>query len=336
MFFGGGADNYDLSRETGQWVSEALPRGKYDVIPVQVTPEHAWQVPLGSLPRQGEVSRATAMLMSAVPALPIPQALPRLLSREPEVFFTVLRGKGGDDGSIQQLADMAGAGAVGPSAAMCLTTSDKAMCAQAIEKLALAPFTMTVPAMRPAAEAAVEVASNFNTAVFIKPRVAEGSVGVRRVEMATELPEAIAAAQAYGDAIVQEARPGVELAVTVYQDEDGSVRVLPPTEIQPTKASFFDSLAKRRPGRVRLATREAQDTVTRRVTQLAREVYELLGSRGALTIDMMADGNAIDVLEVNTIPVASAHTPLIHQLRAGGVAPTTFVDSLVRDALARH
>lgn len=336
MFFGGRQDNYDLSLETGRWVSEYAPRGQYDVIPIHVTPDLRWQVPLGNLPRQGGVSRVLEMLMATVPALPIAQALPRLLTREPEVFFTVLRGRGGDDGSIQQLAETVGAAAVGPSAAICLTTSDKKAGAQAIEQLALAPFTTTVAQSRPAMEAAVEVAADFHSAVFIKPAVAEGSSGVRRVEMATELPGAIAAAQEHGDVLVQEARPGKEITVTVYQDQLGNIHVLPPTIIHNLKAPFFDSLAKRRPGRVKLVTGDEQDAVIRRAAHLAREVYELLGGQGVLTIDMIAHGNNIDVLEVNTVPVASAQTPLTHQLRAAGVHPTTFVDSLVRGALTRR
>lgn len=334
VFFGGSQDNYDLSLETGRWVSQHLPRKKFEVIPVHVTHSGDWQVPLGSLPESGPTERVLDMFQTAIPSLPTAKALPRLLSREPDVFFTVVRGKGGDDGSMQTLAETVGTRAVGPSAAVCLTTSNKKTCAVALEPLALAPFGVTIPQSLPAAEAAVRVASDFETAVFIKPVTAEGSTGIRRIERAVELPEAIAVAQAHGDVLVQEARSGQELSVTVFRDDEGKVRVLPPTGITSHKTAFFDSLAKRKPGRVQFHSLDPSETLAKRATDLGKDIYTMLHARGMLTIDMIAHGDALDVLEVNTVPVSGEASPLFHQLKAAGVHPSVFVDSLVSQALA--
>ncbi|MEK7556494.1 MAG: hypothetical protein AAB538_00785, partial [Patescibacteria group bacterium] len=89
VFFGGEANTRDLSLETGRAVSTYMPRSQYDVIPVHVNEQGEWQVPLGSLPASGSAERAMEMLQAAVPALSPAQALPRLLSREPDAFFTL-------------------------------------------------------------------------------------------------------------------------------------------------------------------------------------------------------------------------------------------------------
>lgn len=334
VFYGGGQDNRDLSYATGTWVCEHLPRSRYDVIPVHVTADARWQVPLGSLPRQGGVNRVMEMLAGAVPILPRARALPRLLDREPDVLMTLVRGAGGDDGAIQGLANTVGVAAVGPTPAVCVTTADKQACARAIETIALSPFAIPVAQTTPTAEAMEAVLEQLPPPFFVKPRATEGSVGVSRIENEGQLAAALATARVQGDALVQETPDGRELSITVYDDEEGRIHVLPPTLIHPLRAKFFDSLAKRRAGRVKLMS-GGNDATVQAAAEIARAVYEQLQARGALQIDMLAHNDGIDVLEVNTVPVASAHTPLIHQLNEAGVTPTQFVDGLVRRALER-
>lgn len=334
VFYGGGQDNRDLSYATGQWVCEHLPRSQYEVIPVHVTADERWQVPLGSLPASGSVGRVMEMLAGAVPIMARARALPRLLDRGPDVLMTLVRGAGGDDGSIQGLANTVGVAAVGPTPAVCVTTADKQACARAIETIALSPFAIPVAHTLSAAEASEVVLEQLPPPFFVKPRATEGSVGVSRVESAPELASALVAARTRGDVLVQEAPSGVELSVTVYEDEHGRLHVLPPTVVHPLRAKFFDALAKRRAGRVKLVSGNPSDAIVQQAAEIARAVYQQLQARGALQIDMIAHAGGIDVLEVNTVPVASAHTPLLAQLSEAKVSPTQFVDGLVRRALA--
>lgn len=333
VFYGGAQENRDLSYASGQWVCEHLPRSQYDVIPVHVTADGRWQVPLGSLPGQGGVARVMDMLTGAVPMLPRARALPRLLDREPDVLMTLLRGEGGDDGSMQTLANTVGIAAVGPAPAVCVTTADKQACARAVEMIALSPFAIPVAQAMPTPEAVEIIREQLPPPLFVKPRATEGSTGVSRVESVDDLAQALRSAQRWGDALVQEAPAGQEISVTVYEDETGRVHVLPPTAVQLTRAKFFDSLAKRREGRVKLTSGEARDGVMQQAVEAARAIYQQLSARGVLQIDMLAHADGVDVLEVNTVLVASAHTPLLTQLAAANVTPAHFVDGLVRRAL---
>lgn len=335
VFFGGEMDNRDLSLETGRWIFEHIPRTQYEVIPVHVTPEGTWQVPLGSLPSSGPVQRAVDMLEAAVPALPRAQALPRLLNREADLFFTVLRGAGGDDGTIQTLAETVGVAAVGSPPLTCITAGNKQACARAIEAVALSPLSITVPRGASATEAAEQLRSTFLGPVFIKPAIAEGSSGITRLETAHNITEPLSAAQRQGDVVVQAALPGRELSVTVYEDEAGDPRVLPPTFVQPIKATFFDLLAKRRAGRARLSTVDPKEGISRQAMQTALDIYEALACQGVVSVDMIAREDGLDVLEVNTVPTITSQMPLVHQLEAAGIHPGQFVDSVVKNALQR-
>lgn len=331
VFFGGSADNQDLSVETGRWMFEHMPRTTYEVVPVHVTDEGAWQVPLGSLPGSGDALRAVDMLQAAVPALPPAQALPRLLERGVDIVFPVLRGAGGDDGGLAAVAEMMGLSTVGSPPATCVITADKHACAQAIEAMALSPLSLTIRQHDIPEEAAASAQRFFSGPVFVKPNATEGSLGVHLAEHEDELIAAIRQAQRHGNSLVQQARAGEEVTVTVYTDEEGHRRVLPATVVTPLKAKFFDALAKRRGGRVALSTGDLHQA-----RQLALDIYEHLRCQGVVSVDMIvAEGGGIDVLEVNTIPAAGPHLPLPHQLRAAGQTASQFLDSVIRGSLER-
>ena len=122
------------------------------------------------------------------------------------------------------------------------------------------------------------------------------------------------------------------MAITLFPDQQGSLATLPTTLVVHNRAPFYDYLAKRRPGRVNLSetTGTAHDgPLVQEAEDIAREVYEELGCHGAVTIDVVADDNTIDVLDVNTIPMFTQATPLIGQLKAGRMAPASFLDTLI-------
>lgn len=334
VFLGGESANRDLSYSTGVWLAGSLPRETYDVTPVHITAEGDWQVPLGTLPRQGEVAGVMEKLFEAVPALSPAKALERLFTREADALWSVVRGRGGDDGSITQLGATLNIPAISSPAETCAITGNKQICAWAIRNIAFGPVSVTVAQNEGAAEVAESLRNQLTAPLFVKPVAQEGSIGVQRVDTLGDLGDAISAAQRHGDVLVQEALAGTEVSVTVYEDTSG-VHTLPPTAILPTRAPFFDSLAKRRAGRVEmkmldsLESQEAQE-----VQAVARDIFESLHCHGIVTIDMVIRDDGIEVLEVNTVPTMNAYSPLYHQIRSAGVHPTRLLDGIVRRAIA--
>lgn len=333
VFFGGQSPTHDLSLATGHWACQYIPRARYHVTPVHITPEGHWQVPLGSLPQQGPVDRMMNMLFASVRALPPTQALERLLRKPVAAFFTLLRGAGGDDGSLQSLASALHIPAVGSPAATCQQTSHKQLCASRVADIVTSPFSLHFTHAQPVAAMAEEVADTLQAPFFVKPAQQEGSSGVIRVATADELPAALEQSPAR-DVVVQEQSPGHEFTITLLEDERGRLIALPPTTIVPKVATFYDELAKRRAGRVTLHTAAAQDDpVLRAAETIARDVYHHLGCRGHASFDMVGSDDGIDLLEVNTVPTVTDTTPLKYQLQAAGLHPSTMLDSLIRRSL---
>lgn len=335
IFFGGRSGNHDLSQATGHWVCQYLPREKYQVTPVHITPDGLWQVPLGSLPQTGDVQRTIEMLLQAVPAVSPTQGLQRLTHQPLAALFTVVRGAGGDDGSLHGLGQFLTTPVIGSPQRTCATTSDKHATSLATEEITLTPHLRRWRHHVPMADMISDIRQEFTPPLFIKPAHEEGSLGVSHVHNVDSLHTALQEARAQGgDVIVQEHAPGQEISLTLVEDQHGKVRALPPTLIVPQQAPFYDALAKRRPGRVKLHTPDdANNPVLAEAEMIAHDVWEALGCQGIAQMDFIAGDDGLQLLEVNTVPTASATTPLIHQLRAASLHPTAMLDNLVHRAL---
>lgn len=335
VFYGGPTSNFDLSSETGQWVCEYIPRAKYDVTPVEVTADGHWKVPLGNLPRSGSVKRAMEMLSQAIQPLAPSKALERLLDRPVDSLVTVVRGQGGDDGSLHSLGHALHIPVAGSPQNACQQTSNKHIFAQAVADITNTPYTRKFRKKSSSEEIIEEIREQFMPPFFVKPATQEGSFGIEYVESLDQLASAVHRARDNDDdLLLQEKLTGTEFSVTAYEDEQGKIHVLPTTVVVPQKTAFYDHMAKRRPGRVALHTPRTQDNaVLREAEIIARDIYEELGCSGLVTIDMMAHDTGIDTIEVNTIPTFTEMTPLKHQFKASGIHPTRVFDGIIRQSL---
>ncbi len=334
VFFGGTSDSRDLSEQSGYWVCQYIPRSQYRVTPVHVTSDGLWQVPLGSLPQTGSVARMVDMLFQTVPVLPATSGIERLLRQPVDAMMTVIRGAGGDDGTLHGLGRVLGIPVVGSSVHTCQQTSDKYACMQRLEDLASVPYTRRFPRSTPAEAIAETARGRFVPPVFIKPATEEGSVGVEVVRSPDELTAAVSRARSYGDVLIQERLPGTEVSVSMLDDEQGRLHVLPPMVIVPQKTSFYDHLSKRRGGRVALHTLQSSDNhLLAELQGIAEDVYRELNCRGLISVDCVVGDDATHVLEVNTVPTFTEFTPLKKQLEAAGMHPSALLDRLIRRSL---
>lgn len=333
VFFGGTPSNYDLSRQTGQWVCQYIPRAQYRVVPVHVTPHGQWQVPLGTLPTQGDMQRMLDRLFEAVPAMSPAQGMQRLLRHPVATLMTVLRGKGGDDGSLHHLGQSLHIPVMGSPAATCARTSDKYLLYRSLESVVATPYTRAYKQTAPLDEVMRELRADIPAPLFIKPLREEGSHGVQRAQTHDDAYTALQQSPPPTDVVIQEAAAGTEISVTLVENDRGKVQVLPPTIIQPTKAIFYDASAKQRAGYVNLHTTTDVTPDIEEAIAAARDIYDALGCRGYAAIDMIMSPDGPVVLEVNTIPTSSPYTPFIHQLRQAELAPTTLLDHWLKRTL---
>jgi D-alanine-D-alanine ligase-like ATP-grasp enzyme len=169
--------------------------------------------------------------------------------------------------------------------------------------------------------------------LFVKPAQQEASVGVREVVGLDQLSGALQEAKRFGDILVQRAA-GQEITLTLFDDARGRLTALPVTTVVPKRASYFDDLAKRRPGRVALHTGTDARPLLLEAEVLSRDVYQEIGARGLVSFDLVGnEAEGLQLLDVNTVPTLTALTPLAAQLRAARVHPGALYDELIRRSL---
>ena len=334
VFYGGTEGNRDLSTENGRWICQYVPRAKFDVTPVEVMADGTWKVPLGNLPRSGPVHKTMHLLSDAVRALSPRQALERLLYRPVHGLMTLLRGKGGDDGALHSLATMLEVPLIGSSQRACALASDKFLFAQAVDPIVTTPYLEPLWPNKSDEEAFEQLRERFLPPFFMKSAQEEGSNGIHYVESIDHLANVMAQIPR-AHMLAQERAVGTEFSMTILEDDKGKLITLPPTVVKLKKAPFYDHMAKRRSGRVSLHTRDMDDNpVIAEAEDIARDVYRQLGCKGIVTMDMIADGSLVQMLEVNTIPTLSRATPLAHQLKSSGFHPTRMLDTLISRSLS--
>ncbi len=331
VFYGGDAEHANSSRESGAWICRYIPKSEYDVTPVAVTPDGLWKVPLGSLPKIGNSKRAMDMLAEATPAQDPTQAFDRLLNRPIDSIITVLRGRGGDDGSMHSFGELMHLPVTGSNAHASKLAHNKHHFAHAISDIAPTPYSQVIKKQTPKYDIGTTLRSFFTIPFFIKPVHGAGSHDVMHVRSQQDLEQAIQHIhESLDDSLIQEQRNGDEISITVYRTKNGNITSLPASIVTPRNSSFFNYDTKQT-GHDNLFyhNHDEYSSIIRQAETIARDVYESLGCNGIATVDMIADNGAVDVLELNTIPTFTSGTPIIHQLRHAGMHPEVFLKNLL-------
>src|SRR6185436_18047052 len=178
LLFGGRSGEHEVSLRSGASVAEALS-ARHHVLPVLVDKAGRWRLQDGPAPQP---SGGTDVFLA-----PTPEDLGRLRRTadgsevaRPDVYFPVLHGTFGEDGTVQGLFELAavpyvGAGVVASAAAMDKELM-KALFARA--ELPQGPYAVV---RGPSDADAARLVGQLGLPLFVKPANLGSSVGVSKV-----------------------------------------------------------------------------------------------------------------------------------------------------------
>jgi D-alanine-D-alanine ligase len=182
----------------------------------------------------------------------------------------------------------------------------------------------------------------------VKPMRGGSAMGVSRVDSQDELAEALFDALSYDDEVlIEEWISGVELAVTVISTGD-EVRALAPVEIVPLeKESFFSTQVRfdglwqsycppRPESLVPGGSEAAAEAALAQITEAALEVYRAFGCRDLSRVDIIWDGKAPRVLEMNVSPGMGEGSLVPLACSAAGLPLASVLEQLLAAAVARQ
>jgi D-alanine-D-alanine ligase len=266
----------------------------------------------------------------------------RLRESGAEVAFVALHGRGGEDGTVQEMLEILGLPYTGSGVLACMRCMDKVLTKHLLVGEGLPTpefFAFSEIAFRElgAAEALPAIEERLGFPIVVKPAAQGSALGIKFAASAADVPGALVAAFSYDNRVLLERHVrGRELAVSLLE-QDGRVEALPVVEARPLKEYFFDFEARYEIGKTDyVCPAELGEELTAQAQQLAIDVYRLLGCFGFARVDMiLAEDSGLHVLEAQAIPGLTETSLLPQAAEAGGVSFERLVELMIEQAFQR-
>jgi D-alanine-D-alanine ligase len=347
LLFGGRSVEHEVSLVSAASILGALDPSRYEVTLVAVDVDGRWHLGDPALPP------TLATLKSAVHGdevdLPVAPGQHTLIpvgenagkgGHTLDVVIPVIHGRGGEDGSLQGLLELAGIPYVGSGVLGSAIQMDKDIAKRLLSAVGL-PVTPGVCVrshqLGDGEALASAVIEELGSSLFVKPANQGSSVGISKVERREELLPALIDAARYDTKIlVERAIDAREIEVALLGNDPIEASV--PGEIR-TRHAFYDYEAKYVDDATELLIpAPIDDNVAEEMRRLAVDAAVALEAAGLARVDFLLerDTEKIFINEVNSIPgfTKGSMYPLLWQ--ASGIPYPALLDRLIELALERH
>ncbi len=342
LLFGGRSVEHEVSITSATSILGALDPSRYEVTLVAVDHDGRWH--LG--PAAESLAAAVQGEEVHLPAVPGEQTIvssgdpARDPGRELDVVFPVIHGRGGEDGSLQGLLELAGVPYVGSGVLGSALQMDKEVTKRLLAAADLPVTTCVCVRSRELGDAAAvveRILDEIGLPLFVKPANQGSSVGISRVDDREALIPALRNAARFDTKILAErAIDGREIEVALLGNDPIEASV--PGEIC-TRNDFYDYEAKYLDDNTELLVPAPLDEEqTERARQLALKAVVVLEGAGLARVDFLLERstNRFFINEVNSIPgfTSKSMYPLLWE--SSGVSYPALLDRLIELALERH
>jgi D-alanine-D-alanine ligase len=260
----------------------------------------------------------------------------RLVSQRPDAAFVALHGRGGEDGTVQELLELVGVPYTASGPGACVRCWDKVVTKHALRDAGIPTpdfyaFSQAAFEDLGAAKALPAIEGRLEFPIVIKPASGGSALGIKFARSGADVPGALVAALSYDTKVVMERFVhGRDLAVSILDGE-----ALPVVEAIPTGDSY-DFEARYEIGATRfVCPADLSPDVAARAQELALASWRVLGCRGFARVDLMLDGDELFVLEANAIPGLTDTSLLPLAADAAGIGFDDFVGRMLDLAVAR-
>jgi D-alanine-D-alanine ligase len=342
LAFGGCSGEHEVSIRSAQAIAAALSRAanreKYTILPVYIRKDGVWLA--------GE--RARAILTAGKPPTEVLEQIDATVPSnrlpifpevaEIDIWFPVLHGPNGEDGTVQGLFTLmqipfVGSGVLGAALGM-----DKIAMKQAFAQAGLPQVTYLAtsraevwsnPCVYP--KLCDRIEAELGYPCFVKPANLGSSVGISKATSRDELEAALDSAASYDRRIIVEA--GVtarEVECAVLGNDHPQASTLGEIAFQ---SDFYDYETKYTDGQADLMIPSplSQD-VTRKIQDMAIDAFKAIDGSGLARVDFFyveATGD-IFINEINTLPGFTATSMYPMLWAASGIPFEELVDRLVQ------
>ncbi|MEW5796633.1 MAG: D-alanine--D-alanine ligase [Candidatus Zixiibacteriota bacterium] len=253
--------------------------------------------------------------------------------RDVDVVFLALHGGKGENGSIQNLLELAGKKYTGSGMTASAVAMDKAL-----SKRVMVSANVPTPEWqlhKVTSGQSVEsvarlIGDSMPLPLIIKPNDGGSTIGLTKVTDESQVLGAVRECLVHSrEVLVERYIPGRELTVTVF---DG--RAYPLVEIKP-KSGLYDYEAKYTKGKSEyIAPADVPDALAREMQAAAVRVFEAIGCAGLARVDFILDPREkFYCLEINTLPGMTALSLAPMAFKCEGIDFDQLVAMILESAL---
>jgi D-alanine-D-alanine ligase len=353
LLFGGCSGEHEVSISSAQAIAQALRAGKngdkYDILPLYIQKDG--RALAGEIPQK--------ILGSGIPLLTSPNATPEIQPltsylqtsgqspskvNQVDVWFPILHGPNGEDGTIQGLLTLmqvpfVGSGVLGSAMGMDKIAMKMAFAQAGLPQVKYIAVNRSQIWSNPCVfpKLCDEIEASLGYPCFVKPANLGSSVGIAKVRSRDELETALDNAASYDRRIVVEA--GVlarELECAVLGNDQPKASVIGEITYD---SDFYDYETKYTEGRANLIIPASiPDSIKSNIQEMALQAFGAIDAAGLARVDFfyVEATKQVFINEINTIPGFTA-TSMYPQLWAySGIAFPELVDQLIQLAIERH
>ena len=342
LLFGGRSGEHEVSIISARAIAQGLKlegnANKYEILPFYIQKDGVWQS--GVIAQQVLESGVPQEILSTTPNLW--QFPPE--TAQVELWFPVLHGPNGEDGTIQGLLTLTqvpfvGSGVLGSAMGMDKIAMKMAFAQAGLPQVKYKAVTRAQvwsnACVFPKLCDEIEVALGYPC--FVKPANLGSSVGIAKVRSRQELETALDNAATHDRRIIVEA--GVvarEVECAVLGNDNPRVSVIGEITFE---SDFYDYETKYTPGKADLfIPANLPEVVAQQIQDMALQAFAAVDAAGLSRVDFFyveATGE-IFINEINTFPGFTS-TSMYPQLWANTDIPfAKLVDQLILLAISRH
>ncbi|MDD2537233.1 MAG: D-alanine--D-alanine ligase [Candidatus Absconditabacteria bacterium] len=247
--------------------------------------------------------------------------------------YITIHGTPGEDGILQGYFEMIGVPYSGCNVSTSALTFNKFFCNQFLKSFGM-NIAESIHLHQNEDYNAQEIIQKIGLPCFVKPNLGGSSFGISKVKKEEEIENAIKNAfKESPEIIIEKAIIGTEVTCGCFKRK-GEVIALPITEIV-THREFFDYTAKYQGEVEEITPARININLTKRIQELTREIYQLIGAEGIIRIDYIIQEENIYILEINTTPGMTETSLIPQQIQTAGIKLGEVLEEIINEALKK-
>jgi D-alanine-D-alanine ligase len=334
LLFGGCSGEHEVSITSAQAIYQALQApsnlAQYDVKPFYICKTGAWQS--GDVAQQVLLTGQPSQFEEKSNLWQFPAD-----AAEVEVWFPILHGPNGEDGTVQGLLQLmqvpyVGSGVLCSAASMDKIVMKTVFAAAGLPQVKYEAVTRSQVWSDPCVYTKLcdHLEAEFKYPCFVKPANLGSSVGISKVRSRSELEAALDYAAGYDSRIIIEA--GVvarEVECAVLGNEQPKASVIGEITFE---SDFYDYETKYTEGKANLyVPADLPDHISQLIQERAIQAFQAVNASGLGRIDFFYVESTGEVLinEINTLPGFTATSMYPRLWQRTGVEFPTLVEKLI-------